>query len=53
MDSLTLLFTLALTFAFGIFCARQLLGGMLYLMARSAVTLREQAPPTPATAGQG
>lgn len=34
MDIFALLLTLALTFTLGVVSARQLLGGMLYLMAR-------------------
>jgi hypothetical protein len=42
MDAFTLLLTLALTFAFGVLSARQLLGGVLYLMARNSQTIRQQ-----------
>lgn len=35
MDIFALLLTLALTLTLGVVSARQLLGGMLYLMARS------------------
>ena len=34
MDTFALLLTLALTLTLGVVSARQLLGGMLYLMAR-------------------
>ena len=35
MDSVTLLVTLALTFTLAVVSARQLLGGVLYMMARN------------------
>ena len=38
MDIFALLLTLVLTLTLGVVSARQLLGGMLYLMARGAST---------------
>ena len=43
MDSVTLLVTLGLTFTLAVVSARQVLGGVLYFMAKNAVPATVQA----------
>lgn len=47
MDTFALLLTLALTFTIGVVSARQLLGGMLYLMARGTSATPGEATSRP------